>query len=176
MSKKLFHLFLFPILMTFVAVGCNSGGGSGGGGDSCDGPVPCLTTDWGDTGYEFEGDDGNPIYVGSEGDIFAGAGFTDDGFIMVLGGEALDCYTGNILVGGMDYNLDGNIDEVFDTASGNVKLCDRELKVTNLLLDGVPYEDIVAEYVGVVRSMIKSEKSDSAQAIISEILDSLRDE
>ena len=107
MSKNIFHSVLFPILMTLVAIGCNSGGGSGGG-DSCNGPVPCITTNWGDTGYEFEGDDGNPIYIASDGEIFAGAGFTDGGFIMVLGGEAVDCYAGNIIVGGMDYNLDGN--------------------------------------------------------------------
>jgi hypothetical protein len=95
---------------------------------------------------------------------------------MVLGGETVDCYTGNIIAGGMDYNLDGNVDGVFDTASGKVKICDTELKVSNLVLDGVPYENIVVDYVGIVRSMLQSKESDSAQAIISEMQDRLKDE
>jgi hypothetical protein len=174
MTKRLFFLSLFFGLIIFFAIGCNDGGG--GGGNSCDGPVPCLTSDWGDTMYEFEEDDGNPIVIGSDGLAFGGAGVTDDGFIMALGGEVVGCYTGNILVGGMDYNLDGTVDEWFDTASGNVKICDTELKITNLILNGVPNENIVAEYVGVARSMMQSGGSDSAQAIISETLDRLRDE
>ena len=176
MSKKLFRLVLFLILTIFVAIGCNSGGGGGGGGgDSCDGPVPCMTTDWGDTFYEFD-DDGDSIVVTSDGEVFGGAGPTDDGFILGIGGEVVDCYKGNITVGGIDFNLDGIVDEWFDTASGNVKICDTELKVTNLLLDGVPYENTVADYVGVARSMIQSEESNTVQAIISETLERLREE
>ena len=95
---------------------------------------------------------------------------------MGLGGEAVDCYTGNILVGGMDYNLDGTIDEWFDTASGNVNICDKKLRITNLFLDGDRYDDIVGTYVGVARSTIQGNQSDSAQAIISETLDRLWDE
>jgi hypothetical protein len=34
MTKKIFHLFLFFVLTTFVAIGCSSGGGGGGGGDN----------------------------------------------------------------------------------------------------------------------------------------------
>ena len=176
MIKRLFYLSLVFGLTIFFAIGCDNGGGSGGGGgNSCDGPVPCITSDWGDTMYEFEGDDGNPIVIGSDGLAFAGAGLTEDGFIMGLGGEAVDCYTGNILVGGMDYNLDGTIDEWFDTASGRMKICDTELKVTNLIIDGVPEENIVADYVGVARSTIQADQSDSAQIVIAEILNRLKD-
>jgi hypothetical protein len=173
MTKRLFYLSLFFGLTTIFAMGCNDGGG---GGNSCDGPVPCITTDWGDTMYEFEGDDGNLILIGSDGLAFGGAGLTDDGFIMALGGEVLDCYTGNILVGGMDYNLDGIVDEWFDTATGKMTICDTELNVTNLILDGVPEENIAADYVGVARGMIQSEESATAQAIISETLDRLGNE
>jgi hypothetical protein len=54
-------------------MGCNSGGG-GGGEDSCDGPVPCATTDWGDTFYEFEDADGEVVLITSDGDFFGGLG------------------------------------------------------------------------------------------------------
>ena len=175
MTKKIFHLFLLLFLTTFVAIGCNDGGG-GGGGDSCDGPVPCLTEDWGDTMYEFRDADGEQVGIFSDGEIFAGAGVTDDGFLMALAGDVDDCNDGNIAVGGLDYNLDGEIDFWFDTASGNVNICDKKLKVTNLILDGDRYDDIVATYVGVLRSAIQADQSDSAQAIISETLDRLREE
>jgi hypothetical protein len=158
----------------FVAIGCDSGGG--GGGDSCDGPVPCATTDWGDTFYEFEDTDGEPIFVNSDGEFLGGVGITDDGFFMGLGGNVVDCNNGEITVGGLDYNLDGIIDFFFDTASGNVNICGEKLKITNLILDGDRYDDIVGTYVGVARSTIQADQIDGARAIISETLDRLRDE
>jgi len=175
MSKKLFHLVLFLILTTFVAIGCNSGGG-GGGGNSCDGPVPCLTEDWGDTLYEYIDSDGEPVFIGSDGEFFGGAGVTDDGFLMALGGEVDDCNDGIVTVAALDFNLDGVADFWFDTASGNVNICDKKLKVTNLILDGEHWDDIVATYVGIAASVAQESQHDSEHAIISETLDRLREE
>jgi hypothetical protein len=175
MSKKLFHLFLLFVLTTFVAIGCNSGGG-GGDGDSCDGLVPCITTDFGDTFYEFVEADGESVVISSDGVAFGGAGTTDDGFLIGLGGEVVDCNNGKIMVGGLDYNLDGVVDFWFDTASGNVNICDKKLKVTNLILDGDRYDDIVATYVGIAASVAQESQHDSEHAIISETLDRLREE
>ena len=146
------------------------------GGDSCDGPVPCLTVDWGDTFYEFVDADGEMVLILSDGEIFGGAGVTDDGFFWGLGGEVVDCNDGNIIVGGLDFNLDGIVDFWFDTASGNVNICDKKLKVTNLILDGDPWDDIVATYVGIAASIAQESQHDSEHAIISETLDRLREE
>ena len=146
------------------------------GGDSCDGPVPFLTEDWGDTFYEFVDADGEMVLILSDGEIFGGAGVTDDGFLMALAGEVDDCNDGNIAVGGLDYNLDGEIDFWFDTASGNLNICDKKLKVTNLILDGDRYDDIVATYVGIAASVAQESQHDSEHAIISETLDRLREE
>jgi hypothetical protein len=176
MLNRLLHLALLFILTTFIAIGCDSGGGSGGGGNSCDGPVPCATTDWGDTYYEFIDADGYSMLINSDGAVFGGAGLTDDGDLMALAGEVVDCNNGKITTGGRDYNWDGIVDYWFATASGNVNICGTTMSVTNIYLDGDSYPDIIATYVGVAASTIQVDQSDSAQAIISETLNRLRDE
>ena len=144
--------------------------------DPCDGPVPCATTDWGDTYYEFFDSDGYYMQINSNGVVLAGAGLTEEGYIMGLGGNVIDCNNSKIILGGMDYNADGIIDYLFNTATGDVNICGTILKVTNIFLDGVRHSDIVATYAGIARSAIQTNHTDNAQAIISETLDRLKEE
>ena len=57
-----------------------------------------------------------------------------------------------------------------------MNICDKKLKVTNLILDGDRYDDIVATYVGIAASVAQESQHDSEHAIISETLDRLREE
>jgi hypothetical protein len=144
--------------------------------DPCAGSVPCLTTDWNGVFYEFKEADGSQIIVSSEGNVFAGAGFTDEGWIIGLGGTPTDCYNGTLSEGGLDTDLDGVIDDVFDSVSGNLNICGSTLSITNVVLDGDPNPDIVATYVGVaqvVAAAVYSE-SENLPEVLYETLDKVR--
>lgn len=150
--------------------------GGGGGGDPCAGSVPCLTTDWNGVFHEFKEADGSQILVSSEGNVFAGAGFTEEGWIIGLGGTPTDCYNGTLNEGGLDTNLDGVIDDVFDSVSGNMNICGSTLSITNLVLDGDPIPDIEATYVGIyqVAAGAVYSKSEIPPEILYETLDKVR--
>jgi hypothetical protein len=156
--KNLRYLFLIGVSALGLMAIIGTGGGGGGDGDPCAGPVPCLTTDWGDTSRVFIDSDGSPILVLSDGTVFAAAGVNDDGHLISLGGTVTDCYNGVISLAIIDLNDDGipQDSEVFD-ASGNAKICGSTLTGTNLVIDGVPENDVVATYSGTASVHIASE-------------------
>ena len=187
--EKNFHYLCIVSVIAFGFITIvGSGGGGGGGSDpvptpdpvptSCDGPVPCLTTDWGDVGRQFEETDGSPIVVLSDGTIFAGAGINDDLHLMSLGGTPIDCYNGEIELAAIDLN-DNFIDEFeaneWFVASGNAKICDRTLTVTNLVVDGVLEDDVVATYVGTIAASVH-DTSEIPPEILYDTLDKLRED
>jgi hypothetical protein len=174
MRGKTYRLVMFLILITFAAIGCESGGGdSGGGGNACDGPVPCLTTHWNNVNYTFREANGNTITVLSRGNAFAAAGFTDEGDIISLGGPSTDCYNGILNTGGLDYDHDGEIDYWFNSVSGNVNICDMSFRITNLVLDGDSEDDVVATYIGPASVYNASE---ILPEILFEVMDKIREE
>ncbi len=165
-------------LMTIVGTGGGDGGNGGGDIiDSCDGPVPCLTTNWNGEYYEFKETDGSLIIATSEGDIFAGAGFTDEGYIIALAGTTTDCYNGIITEGAYDYDLDGIVDHWFTSVSGNVNICDRTLRISNYVIEGVTQDNIVATYQGIYASLKNGEiQTDINPEILQQILDKMNNE
>jgi len=158
--------------------------GGGGGGDPCAGPVSCLTQDWDGTIYEFHEPNGSPILIYSDGIFYAGAGYNEDGDIIALGGDVIDCYNGDISVGTIDYNPpDGVTDDSFAAVSGNVNICNTTLRISNLVIEGTPKPDTVATYVGVYVGVVASLKSNEDQTgrkippeILFEILDKISSE
>ena len=121
--------------------------------DPCAGPVPCLTEDWGNTYYQFIDQYDNPILVMSDGAYSDGVGIIyPDGvtpYPCLLGGPVVDCHNGTLSYGGIDWDWSGTIDpdEWLTSVQGNVNICVKTLKVTNLVLDGVPFENVTATYV-----------------------------
>jgi hypothetical protein len=155
--KNLRYIFLIGVsalgLMAIIGTGGGSGGdGDGDGdGDSCAGPVPCLTVNFGNTAYIFEDQLGNLVAVLSDGAIVGVGFFWDDGqkFIPIgLAGSVTDCRNGELTEGAKDLNGDFIPDpgEEFASVSGNVNICNRTLTVSNLVLDGIPQQDIVATF------------------------------
>jgi hypothetical protein len=145
-------------------------------GNECDGPVPCLTTNWGNTYREFIESDQSPILILSTGTIFALAGVNDEGHIFSLAGDITDCYNGVILLAGIDLNDFGGIeDSEFFDASGNAKICGSTLTVTNLVIDGVSENNIVATYVGTYTAFVHI-ASEVPPEILFETMDKLRED
>ena len=144
--------------------------------DSCDGPVPCLTTNWGNTYRKFIEPDQSPILVISTGTIFAVAGVNDEGHLISLGGEVTDCYNGVISLAGIDLNDSEDLqDSEFFDASGNAKICGSTLTVTNLVIDGVSENNIVATYVGTYTASVHI-ASEVPPEILFETMDKLRED
>ena len=150
-----FHcVLLISILVIFISGYPSSGDGDGdsnGDRNECDGPVPCLTKDWGDSEYWFTDTNGNPVVVLSEGNAFAVAGLTDEGYIISVGGTPTDCYNGKLLLGAIDWNDDGEIDdnEWLSSVGGNANICNKTLTISDLVIEGTPEKDVVATYDGV---------------------------
>jgi hypothetical protein len=169
-----YFCLLAAITLGLMAIVATGGGGGGGGGDPCAGPVPCLTQDWGGTFYEFHEPNGSPIFITSYGNVYAGAGFNEDGDIIGLGGDVIDCYNGDISEGAIDYNPpDGNIDYWFTSVSGNVNICNTTLRISDLVIEGTPEPDTVATYVGVsvgAATYLKSNEDQTGRKIPPEIL------
>jgi hypothetical protein len=163
------------IVVGFISIiGTGGGGDDGGGGDPCVGPVPCLTQDWGGTFYEFQDPNGSPIIITSYGNVYAGAGFNEDGDLIGLGGDVIDCYNGDISEGAIDNNPpDGNIDDWFTSVSGNLNICNTTLRISGLVIEGTPQPEIVATYVGVfvgVATSLKTNEDQTDRKILPEIL------
>ena len=109
MKRNPFHFVLIISMLTILISGCTSSGDGGSDGDECDGPVPCLTKNWGDSEYWFEEADGDPVLLRSTGEqIFVG-GVTTDEYIYVLVGDPTNCYTADLFDGAIDWN--GNEDD-----------------------------------------------------------------
>jgi hypothetical protein len=132
-------------------IGTGGGGDSDDGGDSCDGPVPCLTVNFGNTAYIFEDQSGGLVAVLSDGALVGVGFYWYDGqqtFPIGLAGQVTDCRNGELTEGAKDLNEDFIPDpgEEFASVSGNVNICNETLTVSNLVLDGIPQQDIVATY------------------------------
>ncbi len=61
--KFLALVILLSLSLLYVYAGCSGGGGGGSDGDPCAGPVPCLTTGFGSTFYEFVDNGGEPVVL-----------------------------------------------------------------------------------------------------------------
>jgi hypothetical protein len=137
-----------------IAIIGTSGGGDGDGdGDPCTGPVPCLTVNSGNNFYLFEDQSGDPVAVLSDGAIVGVGFFWFDGqgtFPIGLAGPVTGCRNGELTEGAKDLNGDFIPDpgEEFASVSGNVNICNETLTVSNLVLDGIPQQDVVATYFG----------------------------
>lgn len=150
-SKLVFLLFF--IVGAIIFIGCTNDSGGDGKREECDGPVPCLTNDWGDMNYEFREMDGSPVIVISYGDVFGVGGDTEEGYIYGLAGPTKSCYDGTITDGGLDYNRDGVVDYWLKSASGNLNICDITLHLTDLVIEGEQKSNVTATYFGSFRSL-----------------------
>jgi len=177
---KLIAVICVGVFGMLFFVACGGDGNGDDDSDPCTGPVPCLTQNWGDTYYQFNESNGNPIVVVSDGNVFGGAGPDEEGSIIGLGGVVVDCYNGNITTGGVDRNPpDGNIDYMFTSVSGKVNICNTTLRVTNLVIEGTREPDTVATYVGVAQtSENNGDQTDrkAQQEILFEILNKMSSE
>lgn len=151
MKKNPLYCVLIIAILSIFIFGCTSSDSGSDDGNECDGPVPCLTTDWNDSEYWFEEANGNPVLVISDGDVFAVAGYTDDGHIISVGGLTTNCYNGNLSEGAVDWNDNGALDddEWLSSVAGNVNICDKTLTISNLVIEGSPEGNVVASYLGV---------------------------
>ena len=149
-------LLVLVLIGCFALIGCfDSGGGSSK--SSCDGPVPCLTEKWGyiddekiyhgEAAIFYEGD--NLIALGSDGEFFGIAAYQvidGENVLIGLGREVVNCYNGNITVGGIDYNLDGIVDYRFTSVSGGLRVCDKTLTIYNIVVEGEAQDNVVAKF------------------------------
>jgi len=175
---KNFHYLCIVSVIAFGLITIIGSGGGGGSSDPVPTPscnVPCLATNLGNTSLEFEEQpDQTPLVVVSDGAV---AGINDVGQLAGVGGEVTDCNNGVILIAGIDLN--GNLDiedpvEFFD-ASGNLKISDCTLTITNLVIDGVSKNDIVATYVGTLAASVHI-ASEIPPEIPFDIMDKLRED
>jgi len=154
---------LIGILMVCLAlIGCSdSGGGSSSKEDEpedpCDGPVPCLTEDWGDIlddgtwsgNYAVFYDSDNLIVLISDGETIGVAGVYEiegETAIVSFEGPVINCYDADINWGGIDNDLDGIIDYIFTSASGRLNVCAETLKIYEFVIEGEVEEDVTATF------------------------------
>jgi len=109
---------------------------------------------WGNTYYEFVDQWGNPVIVTSNGVEAVGGGIYYDDlgnpYPIALAGPVIDCYNSELTYGVIDWNWNGIVDPGEELASveGDVNYSGGTLTIYNLVLEGVPLEDIVATCVG----------------------------
>lgn len=158
-AKFLTMIILLAFSLPFTYGSCGGGsGGSGGdggdGGDPCAGPVPCLTEDWGNTFYEFVDQGGAPSIILSDGIImgFGGIYFDElgDPYPIAFAGPVISCHDGDLTEGAIDWNLNGNVDpdEWLDSVDGALNICNVTLSIYDLVVEGEPWSDYEATYVG----------------------------
>jgi len=155
--KNLHYLCLIGVIALGLMTIVGSNGGDGGDGgtptDPCAGPVPCLTENWGDTYYEFVDQWGDPIIVISDGDTVAGGAIyyddLGDPYPIALAGPVIDCHNGELTEGAIDWNWSGTIEdfEWLTSVEAKLNICKETLKVSDIVLEGDPLDDIVATYV-----------------------------
>lgn len=147
--KKLFVLLAMAIFL--MIGGCGGGGGDGAPADSCAGPIPCLTGDWGNTFYVFEDQSsGDPVVLLSDGTYAGVGGYYYDGgavYAVALTGPVSDCRNAQLDYGAIDWDGDGLVqeDEIF-SMQGSLNVCATTLRVYNLSMLGELYPDVVAIY------------------------------
>jgi len=152
-AKRTIRLFM-GIVAILALVGCGDDGGHGTPPDPCAGPVPCLTEDWGMTGYIFEDRLGEPYAVVSDGTAMAVVGFvwwTPSEYVLVgLAGPSIDCHNGEFLYAAFWSTLPpGDIPD-YETlgVQGKLNICGVTLTISDLSIPGWVLPDLVATYVG----------------------------
>lgn len=170
------HLPALFVLAVFIITGCDMGSSTGSSisEESCEGPIPCATEDWGDTILEFD-EDTLTILLHSDGEIFSTGFLVEGPYLMTIAGEVKDCNFGKITFAGLDYNTDGIVDDWYDSADGNAYFCGSTLRLTHVYLDETRYYDFYATYVGIRNSgSTQTNQDDGASAIIYDALDMWR--
>ena len=135
------------LMIYFALIGCSDSGG-GGGKNKCAGPVPCLAQNWGNQ-YALFNNGEDPIVLVSNGKTLGVAGlFEVEGEMVIVGleGPVSNCYNGNLNLGGVDDDLDGTIDYWFTSATGRLRVCDKTLKIYNIVIEGEDEDDVVAKF------------------------------
>ena len=142
-------LLIGTLMVCFALIGCSDGGGGGGNKDnSCDGPVPCLTQNWGNQ-YVLFYDGDIPVVLVSDGEAMGVAGTYEvegEMAIVALAGPVLNCYDASINSGGVDFDFDGTSDYSFTSASGHLRVCDETLRIYNIVIEGEAEDDIYATF------------------------------
>ncbi|MFH1930931.1 MAG: hypothetical protein ABIN18_04990 [Pseudomonadota bacterium] len=142
-------LVMVVLMVCFALTGCSDSGG-GSKPNPCAGPVPCLAVSWGSQCAVFLDEYGDPIVLLlSDGEIMAVAGlFEIEGelYNVALGGPVINCYDANIDDGAVDYDLDGDIDYWFTSASGHVRVCATTLRIYDIVVEGEAYYDVYATF------------------------------
>ena len=76
-----------------------------------------------------------------------------------------------------------HVDYIFTSVSGNVNICNRTLRISDVVIEGTPEPDTVATYLGVYVGVTTSLKSNEDQTgrkippeILFEILDKMSSE
>ena len=122
--------------------------------DPCEGPVPCLRENFGATVYEFEDQYGDPVNVLAnggrvwiEGVIYDESG---SGYPFELYGMIIDCYGAELGYGWIDWDGDGESDtgDFVSDVEGELEICNKTLRVYDITIEGIPYQDIEATYTG----------------------------
>ncbi len=152
--KFLMMIILLAFSLPFTYGSSGGGDGRSSAGDVCAGPVPCLTKDFGDTFYEFVDQLGDPAIVLSDGIITVVGGIYYDEFgdpyPVALGGPVISCHDGDLIEGAIDWNWNGIIDdgEWLNPMDGGLNICNVTLSIYDLVVEGEPWSDYEATYVG----------------------------
>ena len=115
--------------------------------------MPCLTTGFGNTFYEFVDIDGDPVVLLSDGTNVAVGGiyYDPDGdpYPVALGGPVVTCRDGDLTEGYIDWNWNGIIDdgELLVAIDAELNICNRTLSIYNLVVLDVSWQDYEATYV-----------------------------
>ena len=145
------------MLAVLALLGCGDDGGDGReapAADPCAGPIPPFTENWGETVYNFIDDEGTIYLVASDG-MEAGVGAMEwdpdlgDFIIVMLVGPVVDKYTSTFTYMVIDEYADGTIDWVItEGIEGVMAICAEQLKIYDVVIEGVPQGDVVASYTG----------------------------
>ena len=152
-AKFLSVIMLLAFSLPFTYGGCSNGGG-GDDGNACAGLVPCLMVDFGDTIYEFVDQPGDPAIILSDGiDVGFGGIYYDpqgDPYPIAIIGPAISCHDGDLLIGAIDWNLNGEVDdgEWLDPMDGELTICNQILSVYDLFLLGDSWHYHEWTYIG----------------------------
>jgi hypothetical protein len=138
--KNLLKWLNLLLSISLLIIAC--GGGGGGGPDPCDGPVPCLTNDFGTTVYEFTDGSGDPVVLFSDGEyvVIAGIYYDPDNqpYIIGIGGPVTSCREADLINAAIDWNQNGLLEEGewLEPMEGGLDVCDETLSVYDLFLLG----------------------------------------
>jgi hypothetical protein len=75
-----------------------------------------------------------------------------DPYPIAFAGPVISCHDGDLTEGAIDWNLNGNVDpdEWLDSVDGALNICNVTLSIYDLVVEGEPWSDYEATYVGPV--------------------------